>query len=85
METGSVMAPMVTLFDRCDPPNYTAAMCKRCKQPAAPVPSRLVLHGICLLLLPVAGSEDLARLKRRDLVCGVVYEGVMQAAARWES
>jgi len=44
----------------------------RCKQPAAPVPSRSVLHGICLLLLPVAGSEDLARLKGGDLVCGVV-------------
>lgn len=53
------------LMVRCDPPNYTAAMCKRCEQPAAaaaPVPTRpIVSHGICLLLLPVAGSADLAR------------------------
>jgi hypothetical protein len=31
------------LMARCDPPNYTAAMCKRCEQPAAaaaPVPGR---------------------------------------------
>lgn len=78
MAMGNVMA-MVTLLYRCDPPNDAAAMCKRCKQPAAPVPGRLVLHGACFIIVPVAGSEGLAPLKGGGLVlCGtVVYKEVM--------
>jgi hypothetical protein len=44
------------LMVRCDPPNYTAAMCKRCEQPAAaPVPTRPIDFARHLFIIAACG------------------------------